>query len=152
MFKTECSSGSRAHYCSTHTTMFMHSLTPTISNIVEGFIMSDHIKTAVIKKFDSSQFGSIVNSTTITAIISMLQKWYGDTDGTGSCSHTTMGRILTSSIIPFQLANCNSWIFLIVSFTGLSTFYLEDIKKADLIIALEYRRSLFSNSHQRKAN
>ena len=60
------------------------SLTPTISKVAEDFIVSDYIKPAVMKIIDPNQFGTISNSSTTMAIISMLHKWYGDTDGTGS--------------------------------------------------------------------
>ena len=47
--------------------------------MVEGFV-----KPAVMKKVDPNQFGTIPNSCTTHALISMLHNWYTNTDGNGS--------------------------------------------------------------------
>ena len=60
------------------------SLTSSLSKIAEDVVVNDYIKPAVVKSIDPNQFGTISGSTTDMALISMLHKWLGDTDGLGS--------------------------------------------------------------------
>ena len=59
------------------------SLTSSISKIAEDFVVTDYIKPSVIRLLDPNQFGTVPGSSTTMALISMLHKWLGDTDGTG---------------------------------------------------------------------
>ena len=60
------------------------SLTCSLSKVAEEFIVADYIKPAVIKIIDPNQFGTIPDSSTVMALISMVQKWLRETDGTRS--------------------------------------------------------------------
>ena len=48
------------------------SLTPILSKLAEEFVVEHYIRPAVLKKLDERQFGSIPNSSTTHALISML--------------------------------------------------------------------------------
>ncbi len=50
------------------------SLTPIISKIAERSLVDIFVKLAVIKKIDQNQFGTIPNSSTVHALISMLHE------------------------------------------------------------------------------
>ena len=56
------------------------SLTPIISKIAESFVVETFVKPAVLKK-DRNQYGTIPNSSTVYALISMIHEWNGSTDG-----------------------------------------------------------------------
>ena len=62
------------------------SLTSTLSKISEDFIVSDYIKPALESLVDSNQFGTISGSSTVLALISMIDfhKWLEVTDGNGA--------------------------------------------------------------------
>ena len=48
------------------------SFTPCISRVIEGFIVDDYVKPAVMSVIDDSQYGAIPNSSTTMALISKL--------------------------------------------------------------------------------
>ncbi len=48
------------------------------------------VKPAVIKKIDQNQFGTIPNSSTVHALISMLHEWNGSTDGNGGTTRVVL--------------------------------------------------------------
>ncbi|XP_028512507.1 uncharacterized protein LOC110231214 [Exaiptasia diaphana] len=60
------------------------SLTPILSKVGEEFIIDGYIKPAILAKIDKNQYGTIPNSNTTLALISMLHSWYKDTDGNRS--------------------------------------------------------------------
>ena len=60
------------------------SLTPILSKLAEEFVVEHYIRPAVLKKLDERQFGSIPNSSTTHALISMLHSWNKSTDGNGA--------------------------------------------------------------------
>ncbi|XP_028416439.1 uncharacterized protein LOC114540505 [Dendronephthya gigantea] len=60
------------------------SLTPILSKLAEEFVVEQHLKPAVLATIDKRQFGSIPNSSTTYALISMLHFWNKNTDGNGS--------------------------------------------------------------------
>ena len=62
----------------------MISLTSSLSKIAEDIVVTDYIKPSVIRLLDPKQFGTVPGSSTTMALISMLHKWLGDTDGTGA--------------------------------------------------------------------
>ena len=47
------------------------SLTPILSKIAEDYVVEEYVKPAVLKKIDPRQFGTIPNSCTTHALISM---------------------------------------------------------------------------------
>ena len=60
------------------------SLTPILSKVGEEFVVDGYVKPAVLAKIDRNQYGSVPKSSTVHALISMLDNWYKDTDGNGS--------------------------------------------------------------------
>ena len=60
------------------------SLTPILSKVGEEFVIDGYVKPAVLAKIDRNQYGTVPNSSTAHALISMLHNWYKDTDGNGS--------------------------------------------------------------------
>ena len=78
--------GSHTHACWSN--ILVHprpiSLTPTLSKVGEDFIVEDYVKPAVLAKIDKNQNGTVPNSSTTHALISMLHNWFRDTDGNGS--------------------------------------------------------------------
>ena len=60
------------------------SLTPSISKIAEEFIVTGHVKPAVLRILDPSQFGAIPKSSTTFALLEMVHEWSQGTDGNGS--------------------------------------------------------------------
>ena len=60
------------------------SLTPILSKVGEEFVVDGYIKPTVLVKIDQNQYGTVPNSSTVYALISMLHNWYNDTDGNGS--------------------------------------------------------------------
>ena len=57
------------------------SLTPKFA---EDFVVESYVKSAVMKQIDSKQFGTIPQSSTTHALISMIHTWNRQTDGNGS--------------------------------------------------------------------
>ena len=66
------------------------SLTPIISKLAEEFVVNNHLKPAVTERVDDMQFGTIPNSSTTCALISMLHTWMKDTDGNGSTTRVVL--------------------------------------------------------------
>ena len=66
------------------------SLIPCISRVIEGFIMHDYVKPAVMSVIDDSQYGVIPNSSTTMALINMLHNWSINTDGNLSTVRTIL--------------------------------------------------------------
>ena len=60
------------------------SLTSSISNITEEFVVSKFIRPAILKIIDPNLFGAILNSSTIQALISIVHEWAQITDGTSA--------------------------------------------------------------------
>ena len=59
------------------------SLTPIISKLAEEIVVNNYVRPAVMENIDDKQFGTIPNSSTTHALISMLHAWTKDTDGNG---------------------------------------------------------------------
>ena len=51
------------------------SLTPIISKLAEEIVVNNYVRPAVMEKIDDKQFGTIPNSSTTHALISMLHTW-----------------------------------------------------------------------------
>ena len=66
------------------------SLTPCVSKVVEGFLVEDYVKPAILKVVDPNQYGTIPNSSTTIALINMLHHWFLGTDGNGSTIRTIL--------------------------------------------------------------
>ena len=60
------------------------SLTPILSKLAEELVVMIYVKPAVMELIDSKQFGTVPDSCTTYALISMLHTWNKDTDGNGS--------------------------------------------------------------------
>ena len=60
------------------------SLTPSISKIAEEFVVTGHVKPAVLGILDPSQFGAIPKSSATFALLEMVHEWSQGTDGNGS--------------------------------------------------------------------
>ena len=52
--------------------------------MAEDYVVEEYIKPAVLVKVDWNQFGTVPNSSTAHALISMMHTWYQKTDGNGS--------------------------------------------------------------------
>ena len=74
------------------------SLTPAISKLAEGFVVSTHVCPAVLKIMDHDQCDGIPKSSTLFALISMFHHWLQATDDTSAAA-----RPLTLSIIRYLL-------------------------------------------------
>ena len=66
------------------------SLTPILSKVAEEYVVQDYIKPAVMQKIDPNQFGTVPNSSTTHALISMLDAWYRGTDGNGAIARAVL--------------------------------------------------------------
>ena len=66
------------------------SLTPIISKIAESFVVETFVKPAVLKRLDRNQYGTIPNSNTVYALISMIHEWNGSTDGNGGTTRVIL--------------------------------------------------------------
>ena len=60
------------------------SLTPCLSKVAEDFVVTDHLKPAVMKVLDSNQYGAVPKSSTTIALLNMIHEWITGTDGKGS--------------------------------------------------------------------
>ena len=60
------------------------SLTPILSKVGEEFVVDGYIRPAILAKIDLNQYGTVPNSSTVHALISMLHNWYKDTVSNGS--------------------------------------------------------------------
>ena len=65
-------------------------MTPILSNLAEDFVVERHLKPAVLARIDKRQFGSIPNSSTKHALISMLHSWNTSTDSNGSTNRVML--------------------------------------------------------------
>ena len=52
--------------------------------MAEDYVVEGYVKPAVMKKIDPNQCGTVPNSSTVHALVSMLHAWYKGTDGNGS--------------------------------------------------------------------
>ena len=66
------------------------SLTPILSKIAEDYVVEEYVKPAVLKKIEPRQFGTIPNSCTTHALISMTHNWYAGTDGNGATARVVL--------------------------------------------------------------
>ena len=55
-----------------------------MSKVAEVFVAEQHLKPVILAKIDENQFGTIPNSSTTLALISMLHSWNKSTDASGS--------------------------------------------------------------------
>ena len=62
----------------------MISLTRTLSNLAEGFIIEKFVAPAILESIDQNQYGGVPRSSATIALISMLHNWIKATDGTGN--------------------------------------------------------------------
>ena len=98
------------------------SLTPIISKLAEEIVVNNYVRPAVMEKIDDKQFGTIPNSSTTHALISMLHTWTKDTDGNGSTTRVVLFdfrkafdlidyRILSQKLLTYNLPkSVTSWI------------------------------------------
>ena len=66
------------------------SLTPIISKLAEEIVVNNYVRPAIMEKIDDKQFGTIPNSSTTHALISMLHTWTKDTDGNVSTTRVVL--------------------------------------------------------------
>ena len=66
------------------------SLTPCISKVAEEFVVDGFVKPAVMSILDDNQYGAIPNSSSTTALISMLHSWSLCTDENGATVRTLL--------------------------------------------------------------
>ena len=59
-------------------------LTPLLSKLAEDFIVNKYIGPAVLEVIDPNQYGAILKTSTLQALVSMVHTWAQATDGTGS--------------------------------------------------------------------
>ena len=56
-------------------------LTPILSKIAEDYFAHDFVMPAVLTKIDKKQYGTIPNSCTTHALVSMIHNWHVSSDG-----------------------------------------------------------------------
>ena len=66
------------------------SLTPILSKIAEDHIVEHYVKPVVLKEINQRQFGTIPNSSTTHALISMTHNWLVNTDGNGAAARVVL--------------------------------------------------------------
>ena len=98
------------------------SLTPIISKLAEEIVVNNYVRPAVMEKIDDKQFGTIPNSSTTHALISMLHTCTKDADGNGSTTGVVLfdfrkafdlidHRILSRKLLTYNLPKViTSWI------------------------------------------
>ena len=59
------------------------SLTPVLSKLAEDFVVDRYVKPAVLAKVEPWQLGTVPDSSTTEALISMTHAWYSATDENG---------------------------------------------------------------------
>lgn len=64
------------------------SLTPSIFKLTEDFVVTAHVKPAVLRVLDPSQFGAIPKSSTTLTLLEMFHVWLQGTYGNGSTIRT----------------------------------------------------------------
>ena len=57
------------------------SLTSILSKMAEDYVVQEYVKSAVLKKIDQRQYGTVPYSSTTHALISMMHNWFVNTDG-----------------------------------------------------------------------
>jgi len=60
------------------------SLTASLPKVAEDFVVSDYIRPALERIADSNQFGTVIGSSTVLALLSMIHEWLLATDGNSS--------------------------------------------------------------------
>ena len=60
------------------------SLTPVLSKLTEDFVVDRYVKPAVLAKVDSRQFGTVPDTNTSEALVSIIHTWNSATDGNGA--------------------------------------------------------------------
>ena len=68
------------------------SLTPILCKVAEDYVVEEYVKAAVLEKIDPQQFGTIPNSCTTHALISMTHNnyWYAGADGNGATARVVL--------------------------------------------------------------
>ena len=66
------------------------SLIPCLSKIAGEFVVSLHVKPAVLQILDECQYGAVPKSSTTLALLDMLHNWTTATDGNGATVRTIM--------------------------------------------------------------
>ena len=66
------------------------SLTPSISKLAEDFVVTVHVKPAVLGMLDPSQFEAIPKSSTTLTLLEMFHVWLQGTDKNGSTIRTLL--------------------------------------------------------------
>ena len=90
------------------------SLTPIVSKVAEDFVAEFFIKPAVLKKVDPNQYGTIPNSSTVHALVSMIHSWSKSTDGNGG----------STRVMPFDLRKAFDLVDHYLLFQKLKTYDL----------------------------
>jgi hypothetical protein len=89
------------------------SLTPILSKLAEDFFVERHLKPAVLARIVKKEFGSVPNSSTKHALISMLYSWNISTDGNGSTNRVMLFvfrkafDMIDHRILSDKLTNCD---------------------------------------------
>ena len=107
-------------------------MTPILSKVGEEFVVDGYVKPASLGKIDQNQYGTVPNSSTAHALISMLHNWYKDTDGNGSTVHLMLIDfrkaldLIDHTILMAKLEDYDHlWCW-----TGLCTFSLKAMSEA----------------------
>ena len=66
------------------------SLTACLSKVAEECVVSDYVKSAVLRVLDPNQYGAVPNSSTTQALIQMIHRWAQGTDGNGATVRATL--------------------------------------------------------------
>jgi hypothetical protein len=61
-----------------------------VSKVAEDYVVHCFVKLAVLEKVDPNQYGTIPNSSTIHALVSMLHSWSRSTDGNGGSTRVML--------------------------------------------------------------
>ena len=91
------------------------SLTPCLSKVAEDFVVTHHLKPAVMKVLDSNQYGAVPKSSTTIALLSIIHKWITETDGNGSTvrailfDYRKVFDLIDHTILIFKLSKLQSW-------------------------------------------
>ena len=79
------------------------SLTPILSKIAEEYVVDTYVKPAVLSKIDPQQFGTLPESSTTHASISMTHSWAKSTDGNHEKTHRACTVSIPVSSIQFLI-------------------------------------------------
>ena len=98
------------------------SLNPFLSKVAEEFVVSKHLKAAILKVLDENRYGGVSRSSISQALVKMFQKWSQATDGSSASVRIVLvdyqKALITLTILSPYLSY-NPSIFLILLFTGL---------------------------------